>query len=67
MKLKALDTLHVSSVKPENIAPGEEFEMSDKESAESLVKRGLAVKVRAEKAEKPPTNKAAHAAKNKAG
>lgn len=29
MKLKALDQIHVSAVKPDSLRPGEEFEVSD--------------------------------------
>lgn len=44
MKLKANDTLHVSSVKAENIKPGEEFEVSD-DFGRQMVERGLATEV----------------------
>ncbi|WP_441280512.1 hypothetical protein [Tardiphaga sp. 862_B3_N1_1] len=44
MKLKANDTLHVSSVKADNILPGEEFEVSD-DFGRQMVERGLAVEV----------------------
>lgn len=63
--MKAKDTLHVSSVSPHNIQPGEEFEVS-KHIADDLEKRGLAsvVDVKAapspaNKAEKPLANKKA--------
>ncbi len=62
MKLKALDTLHISSVKSENIAPGETFEVSDADG-KSLIDRGLAV---AAKAAAKPKNKMAAAPGNKA-
>lgn len=75
MKLKAIDTLHVSSVKPENIAPGEEFEVSD-DFGRQMVERGLATEVagskKAEtpepepvKADRPPLNKMEPAPSNK--
>lgn len=68
MKLKAKDTLHLSSVKAENIRPGEEFEVSDGEG-KSLVDRGLATKVAspkpAAKKAAAPSNKKAAAPKNK--
>lgn len=50
MRLKANDTLHVSSVGPDNIAPGEEFEVSA-DTGRQLVEKGLAKEVRAKKAE----------------
>lgn len=58
MKLYASDTLHVSSVKAENLLPGEEFEVSDADG-EQLIKRGLASK-------SAPANKMAPAPANKA-
>jgi hypothetical protein len=62
MKLKALDTLHISAVKSDNIAPGEAFEVSE-EVGKSLIERGLAV---AAKAAAKPANKMAAAPGNKA-
>lgn len=50
IKVKALDTLHVSSVGPDNILAGETFEVS-KHIAADLEKRGL---VTIEDAELPP-------------
>jgi hypothetical protein len=38
MKLKALDQLHVSAVKPDSLRPGEEFEVSDELGSELLTK-----------------------------
>lgn len=64
MKLKAIDTLHVSSVRPENLLAGEEFEVSEA-VGQSLVDRGLAAEVKA-KAAPAPQNKAEPAPKNKA-
>ena len=62
MKLKAIDTLHVSAVGPDNIAPGAEFDASDDQGRE-LVERGLAVEIKAapapaNKMEATPVNKA---------
>jgi hypothetical protein len=51
MQLKANDTLHVSSVKADNIAPGEVFEVAD-DTGRQLVEKGLATEVKAQKAEK---------------
>ena len=63
MKLTANDTLHVSSVKADNLLPGEEFEVSD-DMGRQLVAMGRATEVKA-KAE--PANKAEPAApENKA-
>lgn len=62
MKLTAIDTLHISSVKAENLMAGEEFEIDDA-AGESLLKRGLALKAKAELA---PKNKAVTPASNKA-
>lgn len=76
MKLKAKDTLHVSSVKADNIAPGEVFEVSD-DMGRQLVERGLATEesgkasrksddtVREDKAEPAPLNKIEQAPANK--
>lgn len=64
-RMKAADTLHISSVKADNIAPGEEFEVSGA-VADDLEARGLAKRV-AVKAEPAPANKAEPAApENKA-
>ncbi len=69
MKLKANDTLHVSSVKADNLLPGEEFEVSD-DIGRQLVDMGRATEVKGKaaaksepaapenKAEPPPENKA---------
>lgn len=62
MKLKATDTLHISSVGPDNMAPGTEFEVAD-DIGQSLVDRGLA---KAIKAEAPVENKMTPAPANKA-
>jgi hypothetical protein len=44
MLMKAIDTLHVSAVGPDNIQPGHTFEINDGDGA-ILHKRGLAVPV----------------------
>jgi hypothetical protein len=44
MLMKAIDTLHVSAVGPENIQPGQTFEINDGDGA-ILHERGLAVPV----------------------
>lgn len=62
MRLKAIDTLNVSAVGPDNIAPGAEFDASDDQGRE-LVERGLAVEVKAAPA---PENKMEMATVNKA-
>jgi hypothetical protein len=70
MKLKAKDTMHISSVKAGNILPGETFEVPDPEGKQ-LVDRGLATRVSAPKPPAKraaaPRNKMAAASKNKAG
>lgn len=55
MKLKAKDTLNISAVKPENILPGEEFDL-DGDQAEKLLARKLVerVKEKPAAADKPP-------------
>lgn len=70
MKLKATDTLHISAVGPDNIQPGQEFEVS-KHIGEELAKRGLATVISddepsEEKADEAPPNKAEKAPANKA-
>lgn len=71
MMLKANDTLHVSSVSPDNIAPGQEFEVAD-DTGRQLVEKGLATEIKGKAELKPqnkmdpaPLNKAAIAAKDK--
>lgn len=63
MKLKANDTLFISSVGSENILPGAEFEVSDAEG-KRLIDRGLATRVKAAPAVK---NKMALKVANKSG
>lgn len=51
VRMKAIDTLHVSSVKADNLQPGEEFD-TPQYVADDLEKRGLATRVQsAEKVE----------------
>lgn len=65
MKLKALDQIHVSSVKADSLRPGEEFEVGDALGKELVAKHPQrfavlegAAEADGEKAEKPPANKA---------
>jgi hypothetical protein len=55
VRLKAKDTLNISAVKPENILPGEEFDLAD-DAAEKLLARKLVDRVKEKPAapEKPP-------------
>jgi len=77
MRLKANDTMFVSSVKSDNILPGEEFEVSD-EAGRQFVEHGLATEVGKSvdktekkpadaKADAPPLNKMDAPPRNKAG
>ena len=63
MKLKANDTLHVSSVKADNIMQGEQFEVADNVGKE-LIDRGLATEIKPASAAKPE-NKGTVSAKTK--
>lgn len=65
MKMKALDSLHVSSVRADIIRPGEEFEVNDGDG-KMLADRGLAQEIGGAKAESAPKNKAEPAPGNKA-
>ena len=66
VKMKANDTLFVSSFSSENILPGGEFDVSADE-AERMEKEGLAKRVGGAKAETAaPANKAEAAPPNKA-
>ncbi|CAL8981550.1 hypothetical protein RHODGE_RHODGE_02825 [Rhodoplanes serenus] len=57
MKMRAVDQLHISAVRPDVIAAGEEFEIEDGEGAK-LASRGLARVIEvAEKAAPAPSNK----------
>lgn len=67
MRLRAYDTVHVSSVKSENLRPGEEFEVPDADG-EVLLKahpglfaivEGKSAPAPANKAEPEPENKEA--------
>lgn len=64
--MKATDTLHISSVSPHNLQPGDTFEVS-KHIADDLEKRGLASVVDADgsKAAPAPANKAEKPLANK--
>lgn len=64
MKLKANQTVHVSSVDADPIHDGEVFDVNDAEGAE-LVKMGYASPVE-DKAEPAPANKMAKEPRNKA-
>lgn len=62
VRMKAIDQLHVSSVKADTLLPNEEFEVSSS-MADDLEARGLAKRVAEKKAEKAaPANKDAGAA-----
>lgn len=63
MRVIANDTLHVSSVKADNLLPGEEFEVSD-DQGRQLVERGVATEVKGGATE-PPAAKAEIAPLNK--
>lgn len=66
MKLYAIDTVQITSVKSEPLLEGEAFEVEDEAEAELFIKRGLASKeAPKEKAEAPLRNKAEPAPKNK--
>jgi hypothetical protein len=68
VRMKANDTLHLSAVRADNLAPGEEFEVSGV-FADDLESRGLATRLGAKagaKAEEAPANKAETAPVNKA-
>ena len=59
MKLRALDQMHVSAVKPDSLRPGEEFEVSDALGTELLKKHPKKFRqIGGEKSEKPASNKA---------
>ncbi|CAM3184680.1 hypothetical protein [Brevundimonas diminuta] len=68
MKLYALDTVQITSVKsPDPLLAGEAFEIDDEAVAKQLIDRGLASeKAPGEKAAPPPKNKAEPAPSNKA-
>ena len=52
MIVKALDTVHVSSVSSNNITTGQTFEIDD-QAGRSLIERGLAIEVDALEAPAP--------------
>lgn len=68
MKLYALDTVQITSVKtPDPLLAGEAFEVDDEALAKQLIDRGLASKqAPGEKAASPPKNKVEPAPANKA-
>lgn len=67
MKLKALDQIHVSSVKADSLRPGEEFEVNDVQGAELLKAHpNRFEQIGGAKAEPKPANKAEPAPANKA-
>jgi hypothetical protein len=57
MFLKALDTIHVSSVSSDNIISGQTFEIDDL-GGRSLIERGLAIEVDTAAAKPEPAAKA---------
>ena len=66
MKLKALDQMHISSVKSESLRPGEEFEVSDAVAAEILNAHPTKfLRTDGKKAERAPQNKAERVPTNK--
>lgn len=68
MKLYALDTVQITSVKsPDPLLEGEVFDIDDEALAKQLIDRGLASeKAPDEKAAPPPKSKAEPAPANKA-
>lgn len=64
IKMKAADTLHISALGPNHIAPGETFDVSE-EVAADLEKRGLASRDGAKK-DSAPKNKMDAVPANKA-
>ncbi|MFZ5736316.1 MAG: hypothetical protein ACOY6K_05475 [Pseudomonadota bacterium] len=73
MRLRAIDQVHISSVKSDSLRPGDEFEVSDSAGAELLAKLpgkvaqlgDAATTVTNEKAAPPPQNKAEDPPSNK--
>lgn len=69
VRMKALDTLHLSGLGPDNLAAGDEFEVPGG-TAEQLIARGLAERVEPEhdgaaKAAPAPENKMERTPANK--
>jgi hypothetical protein len=62
MFLKALDTIHVSSVSSDNIISGQTFEIDDL-GGRSLIERGLAIEVDAAAKPEPATKAEAQSVK----
>lgn len=65
MILKALDTLHVSSVSSNNILAGQSFELDD-HFGRQLIERGLALEVASEKPAPAVTRKSGSTHRTKA-
>ena len=65
MILKALDTLHISSVSSNNILAGQNFELDD-HFGRQLIDRGLAVEVAASESEPAVTRKSGSTHRTKA-
>lgn len=71
MKLRALDQIHVSSIQPDSLRPGQEIEVSAALGAELLKKHpatfeSIEADDGGEKADPAPSNKAEDAPANKA-
>lgn len=72
MKLRALDQIHVSSIQPDSLRPGQEIEVGDALGAELLTKHPRTFREVAadedggQKADPVPLNKAEDAPANKA-
>lgn len=65
MILKALDTLHISSVSSNNILAGQNFELDD-HFGRQLIERGLAVEVAGSESEPAVTRKSGSTHRTKA-
>lgn len=64
IRMKAVDTLHISGVGPDNLTAGDEFEVPTS-IADDLEKRGLATRIGEAKAAPVHANKAEPAPENK--
>lgn len=64
VRMKALDTLHISGVGPDNLVAKDEFEVSGA-VADDLEARGLAERIGGGKKEPAPENKMAESPVNK--
>ena len=65
MILKALDTLHISSVSSNNILAGQSFELDD-HFGRQLIERGLAVEVASDEPAQTVTRKSGSTHRTKA-